>query len=287
MYFYLINNCIGVGKKSPTNSPHKFSRIDSSRILKEFVASSKNADENTTEAEAFLSPVRATPPDQWESIHSQFRHHNSSPTCQNSSNNTLGTINSKSSYGIATMNSSPSFKSMKPFGNSSIGSPASVHVQSQAKSDTTENTYIRTLYGPYLHKSNSFWHSAHVNSPQKDSYLNSYAIDSSDTLSFLSAGSSGNLYDSANEKEISPLPRNKRVSYDLSDYTMFSKTERTEECRKIFGNQIQPLTSDRLLLHEKPAMNRYDKLSGGERVLALHKTFSHLQHNTSVSGRCV
>jgi len=53
-----------------------------------------------------------------------------------------------------------------------------------------------------------------------------------------------------------------------------------QEIQDVFRSQARRLETRHLLLNRPEALNHYDRLSDGEKVLALHKTFSHLRKVT-------
>lgn len=57
----------------------------------------------------------------------------------------------------------------------------------------------------------------------------------------------------------------------------------SREIQSVFKSKARRLDSRHLLLNRPDALNHYDKLSDGEKVLALHKTFTHLRKVTEVN----
>ena len=56
----------------------------------------------------------------------------------------------------------------------------------------------------------------------------------------------------------------------------------SREIQATFKSDARRLESRHLLLNRTDGSNHYDRLSAGEKVLALHKTFNHLRKVTEV-----
>lgn len=68
-------------------------------------------------------------------------------------------------------------------------------------------------------------------------------------------------------------------------YIALSREENSlsREIQATFKSNARRLESRHLLLNRTDGLNRYDRLSDGEKVLALHKTFNHLRKVTEVN----